>query len=318
MKNKKALIFGVSGQDGAYLSNLLLKKNYIVHGITRSKKYKNLINLNEIGVLKKIYLKEFKKLNRVKINNLISKISPDEIYYLSGQSSVELSFKEPVSTYISNNLVLFNILEYCRIYNKKIKIYNSASSECFGNNKKIFCNEKTPFNPISPYGKAKSFGFWLIKYYRENFLIKASNGILFNHESPLRKKQFVTQKITEYARKFNKKKSKKLLIGNSKVHRDWGWANDYVNIIYKINKNKHNDDYVIGSGKHNSLLSFIKIVFREKNIPIKMLKETKKFKRPNEIMKICSDNSKIKREFNWKPKHNLKKIALKLINKELF
>ena len=164
MKNKRALIFGVSGQDGAYLSNLLLKKNYIVHGVTRSKKYKNLTNLNEIGVLKKIYLKEFKELNKVKINNLISKISPDEIYYLSGQSSVELSFKEPVSTYISNNLVLFHILEYCRIYNKKIKIYNSASSECVGNNKKIFCTEKTPFNPISPYGKAKSFGFWLIKY----------------------------------------------------------------------------------------------------------------------------------------------------------
>ena len=137
-------------------------------------------------------------------NKLINKISPDEIYYLSGQSSVRNSFKDPFNTYLSNNLTLFYILENARKINPNIKIYNSASSECFGNNKKIYCDEKTVFNPVSPYGRAKTFGFWLTKYYREMFDIKVSNGILFNHESPLRTKHFVTQKIVNYARNYKR------------------------------------------------------------------------------------------------------------------
>ena len=317
MKNKKALIFGITGQDGAYLSKLLLKKKYKVYGVTRSKTKKNLLNLIKLGINKKINLFLSKNLNKNEIKNIIVSVSPKEIYYLAGQSSVGISFKQPFQTYKSNNLGLFHILEHCRIYNKKIKIYNSASSECFGNNKKIYCNERTPFNPISPYGKAKSFGFWLMKYYRENFNINASNGILFNHESPLRKKEFVTEKIIKYARNFSKK-SNKLLIGNIKIQRDWGWANDFVTAMYLINSNKKNDDYVIGTGKYNSLLKFIKFVFEEKNISLKMLKESTKLKRSDEIMKICSDNSKIKRKFNWTSKHNLREISSKLLNKELY
>jgi GDPmannose 4,6-dehydratase len=316
MKKKKAIIFGITGQDGSYLARLLIIKGYKVFGVTRSGNNKNLINLIKLKIRNKITLKVNKSSSKNEIYQFIKKISPNEIYYLAGQSSVNISFNKPVETYVSNNLTLFYILEFCRFFNKKIKIYNSASSECFGNNKKIFCNEKTKFNPISPYGKAKSFGFWLVKYYRENFQLKASNGILFNHESPLRKKQFVTQEIINYANNYNKRK-KKILLGNTRIRRDWGWANDYVEMMYKINSNKKNDDYVIGSGKHKSLLEFIKIIFEKKKIPLKMIKENRKFMRPNEIIKICSDNSKAKKEFNWKPRHSLETIALKLLKGEL-
>lgn len=318
MKKKKVLIFGITGQDGGYLSKFLLSKNYKVFGITRSKKKSNLMNLEKLEIKKKINLILSKNLKKDQIDQIISKTSPDEIYYLAGQSSVGLSFKDPIETYVSNNLSLFYILDYCRKYKKKTKVYNSVSSECFGNNKKIFCNEKTPFNPISPYGRAKSFSFWLMKYYRDNFRINASNGILFNHESPLRNKDFVTGKIISYTYNYKKNKKKKLILGDINISRDWGWANDYVKAIYLINSNKKNDDYVIGSGKYNSLKNFVKIIFKEKNLPLTMIRQTKKFKRKNEIKKICADVKKIKKELNWKTNHTLKDIAQKLVYKELY
>ena len=317
-KQKTAIIFGITGQDGAYLSKLLKKKKYKIYGVTRSKAKKNLSNLDRLNILQKINLVRLNKFNKNNLYSIILKIKPVEIYYLAGQSSVEKSFYNPLDTYVSNNLFLFYILEFCRKFNKKIKVYNSASSECFGNNKNFFCNEKTPFAPISPYGKAKSFSFWLTKYYRENFNLNCSNGILFNHESPLRKKTFVTQKICSFAKNFNLKENRKLFLGNTKVIRDWGWANDYVEAIYKVNSSKKNDDYVIGSGVSKSLLDFIKIIFKEANIPIKNLKEFNKFKRPEEIMKIGCDNNKIKKILKWKPKNNIKDIAIKLLKEELY
>ena len=309
MKTKKALIFGVTGQDGAYLSRLLLDKAYKVFGVTRSKLKKNIFNLIKLKIDKKIKLILSRDLTKKDIYKIINKTLPDEIYFLAGQSSVGVSFQKPVITYLSNNIPLFYILEYCRLFNKKIKIYNSASSECFGNNNKVFCNEKTIFNPVSPYGRSKSFSFFLTKYYRNNYELSASNGILFNHESSLRRKEFVTKKIISYALNFNKK-SKKLLLGNTKIRRDWGWADDYVKAIYMINSSNINDDYIIGSGKHYSLKNIFKLIFKEKNIPLKMVQETKKLQRKNEISKICADTRKIKKEFNWKTHHSINDIKL--------
>ena len=317
MKKKRALIFGITGQDGTYLSKLLLSKNYRVYGITRSKDKKNLANLLKFDIQNKINLILCNQLNKNNIFKLIKKISPNEIYYLAGQSSVGLSFKKPIETYKSNNLCLFYIIEFCRVYKKKIKVYNSTSSECFGNNKKLYCNEKTSFNPISPYGRAKNFSFWLMQYYRNNFGVHASNGILFNHESPLRGKGFVTEKIISYVLNFNKK-SKKLNLGNIDIRRDWGWASEYVNAIYLVNSNKKNDDYVIGTGQHHSLKDFIKIVFKHYKIPFKMIKQSKQFIRKNEIKKICADTKKIKKNLNWKSHYSLTDIARKLLNKELY
>ena len=318
MNKNTAIIFGISGQDGAYLAHHLLKKKYNVFGITRNKKKISLINLLKLKIKRKVKIRSLRFPNQNKIDKLISSINPTEIYYLAGQSSVSLSFKKPVETYISNNLNLFYLLEFLRRSKKNISLYNSASSECFGNNNKVKCNEKTVFNPISPYGKAKSFSFWITKYYRENFKIKASNGILFNHESPLRKKIFVTQKVANYAQNFEKNTKKKLVLGNVKVRRDWGWAPEYVKVIHLINSQKKNDDYVIGSGKNYSLLEYIKIIFNNKNIPLKMLKIAKKFYRPKEIIKISADNRKIIKEFRWKPTSNINTIALKMLKRELF
>ena len=315
--SKKVIIFGITGQDGSYLCDLLLKKNYKVYGITRDKKNNNLDNLRRLKIINKVIIYTIKDITKKKIFNLIKKISPSQIYYLAGQSSVGESFRDPITTYKSNNIALFYILEGIRKFNKNISLYNSASSECFGNNNKIFCDEKTVLSPVSPYGKSKSFGLWLTSYYREIFGIKVSSAILFNHESPLRKNKFVSQKIINYAKNY-KIGSKKLILGDTNIYRDWGWANEYVGIIYKINSSKINEDFVIGTDRYNSLLNFVKIVFNLKNIPISMLKNSISLKRPNEINKIASNSKKAFKVFNWKAKYQLNDIAQKMLNEELF
>ncbi len=319
MKRKKAIIFGITGQDGSYLSNLLLKKKYQVFGITRSKNRKNLKSLDKLQVTKKIKLLEVKKLSQKIIDQIIKKLNPEEIYYLAGQSSVSYSFEDPIDTYLSNNSGLFYILESIRNQKKKTHIYNSVSSECFGNQKYNLCNEKTDFNPVSPYGRSKALSFWLSKYYRENYKIKVSNGILFNHESILRNKNFVTKKIVNFVKNYKKSNKKEnLYLGNIKVVRDWGWANEYVEAIYKINSNKISGDFVVGTGKAHSLYDFIKIIFKKKNIPLSRIKISNKFVRPNEIKKTVANNKKIKKVLNWKPEIKFKDMTLKLLQDELF
>ena len=317
MVKKKAIIFGITGQDGSYLSRLLIKKNYNVFGVTRNRKKTNLKNLFKLKIRNKIKIIELKDYNQKKIYKLIKKISPKEIYYLAGESSVGYSFKDPITSYMSNNEVLFYILETARMLKKKFKVYNSTSSECFGNRKDYKCNEKTNFNPVSPYGRSKSFSFWLSKYYRDNYNVKISNGILFNHESPLRNTNFVTQKIISFAKKFKGKKDEILSIGNIKIMRDWGWANDYVDAIHKITSHKIDDDYVIGTGQSFSLKEFIKIIFKEKKIPITRIKVLKKFFRPFEIYNIVADNRKIRQKLKWTPKIKFKEMAIKLLRNEI-
>ena len=189
---KCVFIFGVSGQDGSYLADFLLKKKYKIFGFTRSTQSRNLINLKLLKIDKKIFLK--KNLNFNLIQKLLIKEKPKQIYYLAGQSSVSYSFLKPVETYDSNISMLFSLLEFCRKEKLQIDIYNSASTDCFGDNKKI-SNEKTNFEPVSPYGRAKECGYWLVKYYRENFNSRAVNGIVSNHESPLRNDSFIFKVI---------------------------------------------------------------------------------------------------------------------------
>ena len=208
MIKKIAFIIGVTGQDGSYLSSLLIKKNYQVFGFTRSKNKKNLVKLLRIQVLNKIKLVKYDENNPTTILKKIKKCKPNEIYYFSGQSSVSKSFEDPVETYSSNINVLFQILDFCKNNSKNTSIYNSCSTDCFGDNKKVFCDEKTEFNPKSPYAQSKAFSFWLVKYYREQFNLKSCNGILSNHESPLRGDNFVLKKIINYAINFKKHKKK--------------------------------------------------------------------------------------------------------------
>ena len=317
MIKKKAFIIGITGQDGSYLSKFLIAKNYLVYGYTRSNQKKNLRNLIALNVLNKIKIKNYSDNSSNKILNDVLKLKPNEIYFFSGQSSVNLSFKKPIETYVSNTKILFEILELSRFKKiKNIKIYNSASTECFGKNSKKFNNEKNLFLPISPYAKAKSFSFWLIKYYREKYNIHSKSGILSNHESPLRTENFVFKKIINFAKKHKKNT---LELGNIDVYRDWGWAPEFVKAIYKINTSNIPRDYVVGTGKITSLRYIVKKIFKILNVDQKFLKiNSLKSLRPNEIKKVGTDTKKIFKELKWKSKVNIDQIIKKMIFDELY
>jgi len=315
MNKKIAFIFGITGQDGSYLANLLINKSFKIFGFTRSKKKKNLVNLEKLSILDKVSLFEYLKNDNKFIEKKILKIKPSQIYILSGLSSVKKSFSSPIETYRSNIIVPFKILEICRKKKLDIKIYNSVSTDCFGN-QKTKLNERSNFYPVSPYAKSKSYAYWLIKYYRETFNVKCVSGIVSNHESILRNKNFVTKKIIEYIKNFDFKK--KLIMGNTNIYRDWGWAPDYVDAIYKINSSKKRSDYVVATGKSTSLDYFIKKAFSISKIDQSYyIKNNKNYLRNKEVNKVYCDNKKIKKDLGWKPKHNIDQIINKLLNNEL-
>ena len=318
MKKKKiAFIIGITGQDGSYLTALLLKKSYKVIGYTRSLNKNNLLNLKRIGVLKRVQLIKYSENQPFSILKSIKKNIPNEIYFLAGQSSVKKSFNEPINTYYSNINILFSILEYCRQNNNHIKIYNSSSTDCFGNSKKIFQNEKDTFKPESPYGNSKAFGFWLTKFYREKYNLNSKSGILSNHESPLRNKNFVLKKIINFVK--NKKKNQPLYLGDTSVYRDWGWAPEFVEAIYKINNSKSKKDYVVGTGKIVSLNYIVKKIFKLTFVNKKFLKtRIAKSLRPQEIRKMGADASQIKKDLHWQAKIKINQIINKLLNNELY
>jgi len=318
MIKKKAFIIGVTGQDGAYLSKFLIKKKFTVYGYTRSKLKGNLKNLSKLNILNKIIIKKYNQKFPKIILNDIKKIKPDHIYYFSGQSSVGKSFSKPIETYKSNINLLFLILEFIRL-NKlnKIKIYNSSSTDCFGEGKKIFKNEKDLFFPHSPYGNSKSFSFWLTKYYRENYNLNSKSGILSNHESPLRKKNFVLKRIIDFIRK--RKDNTTLKLGNILIYRDWGWAPEYVEAIYKINNSKLKKDYIVGTGKIVSLKYIVNKIFKLSNINKKYYKaNNSKLLRLNEIKKIGTNPAQIYKDLKWRAKLNIDQIIKKLLLDELY
>ena len=316
MKHKNIFIFGISGQDGSYLSHLLIKKNYNVIGFTRANNKKNLVNLTKLNLKKNLKIIQYSKNDKTFIKKNILKFKPIHIYFLSGLSSVKKSFLDPVEAYKSNIVTLFEILEICRKNKLSIKIYNSSSTDCFGNQKKI-CDENSNFFPVSPYAKSKSYAYWLVKYYREIFKVKCVTGIVSNHESILRNNNFVSKKIIDYVKNFDFKK--KLFMGNTKVYRDWGWAPDFVDAIYRINNSNIRSDYIIATGKSYSLDTFIKKVFFSAKIDKSFYKKNdNKHFRKKEVNKIFCDIKKIKNKLGWKPKHNIDQIINKLLNDKLF
>ena len=252
----------------------------------------------------------------ISLRNII-KYKPQEIYFFSGQSSVNLSFKNPLETYESNINILFEILELLRIKKlNKIKVFNSSSTDCFGKSKNLYNHEKNSFFPISPYGRAKSFSFWLVKFYRENYKIHSKNGILSNHESSLRPSNFVLKRIINFAKNH---KNNSLKLGNINVYRDWGWAPEFSEAIFKINNNKVPDDYVVGTGKITSLKQIVKKIFKLKKIDKKFLKiNTPKSLRPADIKKIGTNPKKIYKNLNWKSKTNIDQIIKKMLTNELY
>ena len=320
MKQKKrALIFGVSGQDGSYLSRFLVSKKNQVYGTTRNNNKRNLKNLISLEIANKVKIFKCDIKNFYQVKKIIQKTKPHKIFYLCGQSSVTGSYTNPAESFKSNTLGLLNILETVKESNKKIKVFNAVSGQIYGNRKKNIYNEKSYIEPQSPYGVSKASSFWLTKIFREWYGVKCCSGILFNHESPLRSNEFVTKKIINNCKLIKKGKLKYLYMGDINIYRDWGWAPEYVEAMYLMLKQKNPKDLVIGSGKRHSLKNFIYEVFRLLKIPRKHLKtNTKKFMRKNDIRSYRADPRLAKKILNWKAKTTFKKIIYKMVMKQLY
>ena len=318
-QKKRALIFGVSGQDGSYLSRFLVSKKNQVYGTTRNNNKRNLKNLISLEIANKVKIFKCDIKNFYQVKKIIQKIKPHKIFYLCGQSSVTGSYTNPAESFKSNTLGLLNILETVKESNRKIKVFNAVSGQIYGNRKKNIYNEKSYIEPQSPYGVSKASSFWLTKIFREWYGVKCCSGILFNHESPLRSEEFVTKKIINNCKLIKKGKLKYLYMGDINIYRDWGWAPEYVEAMYLMLKQKNPKDLVIGSGKRHSLKNFIYEVFRLLKIPRNRLKtNTKKFMRKNDIRSYRADPRLAKKILNWKAKTTFKKIIYKMVMKQLY
>ena len=259
---KRALICGISGQDGAYLAKLLLGKGYQVFGGSRDAQMASFSNLGRLGIKQDVTVVSLSINDFRSVLQTILKVQPDEIYNLAGQSSVSLSFEQPVETLESISVGTLNLLEAIRFSNLPIRFYNAGSSECFGDTGSLAADELTPFRPRSPYGVAKAAAFWQVANYREAYQLHASTGILFNHESPLRPERFVTQKIVAAACRIANGSGETLTLGNIDIARDWGWAPYYVEAMWLMLQREQADDYVIATGHTHKLSDFINVVFR--------------------------------------------------------
>jgi GDPmannose 4,6-dehydratase len=317
IKTKSAIIFGITGQDGAYLADFLIKKNYKVCGVSRKKK--TLINLKRLGCVKKIKIFNFDQSNEKKISSILKNNKFDEIYYLSGVSKLKYSFERPFKTISSSTNVLLNILECCRKFNLKSKIYNASSSEVFGDQvNKI--SENSSFNPISAYGLAKLISHYIVISYRENFNIWCCSGFAFNHDSPLRTVDHVIPKIIDTVKKIKKDNKKKLYIGNLQISRDWGWAPDYIAYMWKMTQRKKPIDMVIGTGRTTKLIDVIKKIFFYYKLDYKKYLKIDKsiLKYGNFIKSNQADNSLLKYELGIKDVKDVNFVIKKIINKEFF
>jgi len=336
MKKKTAIITGITGQDGSYLAELLIKKNFKVYGIIRRISTDPLYRLKYLGVEDKISFLNVDLSEHQRINRIINSIRPNYFFNLAAQSFVAYSYDNPIYTDNVNNLSVLNILESIKNNSIKTKFYQASSSEMYGglNFSKKKLNEYSNFDPISPYAIAKLSSYYYTRMYRKSYNIFASNGILFNHESPIRGEQFVTKKIVKgLVEILNGKKKDPLYLGNIYSRRDWGHAKDYVDVIYKIINYKIADDFVVASDKNYSVKEFINLTAKILGIKIfwsgKGLKEkavnengkiiikiSKNFFRPLDINNLVGDTYKARKKLKWKPKNDLKELIKEMVNYE--
>jgi GDPmannose 4,6-dehydratase len=317
-QKKRALIVGISGQDGAYLAQFLLKRNYDVWGSSRDAQTSSFHGLIRLGILEKIYIVSMSTIDFRSVLQTILQVQPDEIYNLSGQSSVGLSFEQPVETMESISLSVLNMLEAIRFSNLKIKFYNASSGEVFGDTLGEPADEHTPFKPRSPYAVAKAAATWQVSVYRDAYGLFACSGILFNHESPLRPVRYVTKKIITTACRIANGSAEKLTLGNINVQRDWGWAPDYVEAMWKMLDQSDPDDFVIGTGESNSLQDFIDCAFTFFNMDWRdHVIYDQSLMRPSEIMIGSANPSKAIELLNWKAKFHMIDVVKNMIKDEL-
>jgi GDPmannose 4,6-dehydratase len=260
-EKKSALICGISGQDGAYLARLLLEKGYQVSGTSRDAQVSSFKNLHALGILDRVRVLSMVGTDFRSVLNVFTQVQPDEIYNLAGQSSVGLSFEQPVETLESNALGTLNLLEAIRFLDRPMRLYNASSSECFGDTGDVAAVETTPFYPRSPYAVAKATSFWAVANYREAYGLYTCSGLLFNHESPLRPERFVTQKIVHAACRIAAGDRRPVRLGNLGIRRDWGWAPEFVDAMHRILQLDRPEDFVIATGTSYSLEQFTEVAF---------------------------------------------------------
>lgn len=311
---KTALICGISGQDGAYLSKLLLEKGYSVVGTSRDAQMSSFGNLRLLGIKEQVKLVSMALTDFRSVLQVLTKVRPDEVYNLAGQSSVGLSFEQPVETLESIAIGTLNLLEAIRFMDAPIRFYNAGSGECFGQTPEAGANEETPFQPRSPYAVAKATAHWEVANYRDAYGLFACSGILFNHESPLRPNRFVTQKIVKAARQIAKGKGETLFLGNLSISRDWGWAPEYVEAMYLMLQQDTPDDFVIATGQSYSLESFVSAAFEMLGLNWQnhvVIDES--LYRPSEslLSRGCADKAKTK--LGWNARSKLPDVISKML-----
>jgi GDPmannose 4,6-dehydratase len=314
---RRALICGVSGQDGAYLARLLLSKGYDVFGTSRDAQVSSFRNLRRLGIDGKVQLESMAVTDFRSVLQVIRKTSPDEIYNLAGQSSVALSFQQPVETLESIALGTLNLLEAIRFVERPIRFYNASSSECFGDTHGTAANETTPFRPRSPYGVAKAAAFFEVANYREAYGLYACSGILYNHESPLRPERFVTRKVIASAHRIANGSREKLKLGNLSIQRDWGWAPEYVEAMWLMLQQETPLDYVIATGELNSLERFVELAFREVGLDWRdHVESDPAFLRPTELAGGSGDPSLARERLGWAAKSRMGDVVRMMMEGE--
>ncbi|MGB3193574.1 MAG: GDP-mannose 4,6-dehydratase [Limnoraphis sp.] len=311
---KTALICGISGQDGAYLADLLLKNGYSVCGTSRDAQMSSFQNLSRLGIREQVKLESMSLTDFRSVLQVLTKVKPNEVYNLAAQSSVGLSFNQPVETLESIATGTLNLLEAIRFTGADIKLYNAGSSECFGNTGELAADENTPFRPRSPYAVAKSAAFWEVANYREAYGLFACSGILFNHESPLRPERFVTQKIITTACRIAQGSTEKLYLGEISVRRDWGWAPEYVEAMYKMLQHDEPDDYVIATGKTSALQDFVVEAFTCVGLNWEDYVETdQSLYRPTDIAVGRANPAKAQEKLGWQAQYKLPDVVRMMV-----
>lgn len=337
MKMKTAIITGITGQDGAYLAELLLEKGYTVYGTYRRTSSVNFWRIEELGIDKhpQLHLVEYDLTDLGSAIRLLQKTEPVEVYNLAAQSFVALSFDQPVTTAEITGLGTLNMLEAIRIVNPQIRFYQASTSEMFGKVQSVPQNEETPFYPRSPYGVAKLFAHWMTVNYRESYGVFACSGILFNHESPLRGREFVTRKITDAVAKIKLGLLDCLELGNLDAKRDWGYAKEYVYGMWLMLQAAQPDTYVLATGRTMTVRDFVRLAFRAAGIELAfsgtgveetavdtatgrtLVRVNPKFYRPAEVDLLLGDPAKAKRELGWEPKTSLEELCRMMVQADL-
>lgn len=334
---KKALITGITGQDGAYLAQLLLEKGYEVHGAYRRTSSVNFWRLQDLGVEKhpNLHLKEYDLTDQGASIRLLAAVQPDEVYNLAAQSFVGVSFEQPVTTAQITGVGAVHLLEAIRIVNPRIRFYQASTSEMFGKVQQIPQSENTPFYPRSPYGVAKLYAHWMTINYRESFGIFGASGILFNHESPLRGLEFVTRKITDAVAKIKLGKLSCLELGNLDAKRDWGFAKEYVDGMYRMLQAEEPDTFVLATNRTETVRAFVEQAFRavgieldwrgqgvdevglERGAGVTRVRVNPRFYRPAEVELLIGDPTKAKRVLGWEPHTTLEQLCLMMVEADL-